>query len=74
MYVVCVRIYTLTHATSTLDYPNCAKLFVNMPFICINPGGGEKARRLHTSRGKLLPRERIDRLLDPGYSIIYFHL
>lgn len=32
----------------------------------INPGGGEKARRLHTSRGKLLPRERIDRLLDPG--------
>nr|XP_006627244.1 PREDICTED: methylcrotonoyl-CoA carboxylase beta chain, mitochondrial [Lepisosteus oculatus] len=29
-------------------------------------GGGEKARTLHTSRGKLLPRERIDRLLDPG--------
>uniref|UniRef100_A0A665VXV3 methylcrotonoyl-CoA carboxylase n=1 Tax=Echeneis naucrates TaxID=173247 RepID=A0A665VXV3_ECHNA len=33
----------------------------------IKLGGGEKARRLHTSRGKLLPRERIDRLLDPGY-------
>merc|ERR1719357_173190 len=32
----------------------------------IKLGGGEKARRLHTSRGKLLPRERIDRLLDPG--------
>ena len=29
-------------------------------------GGGEKARELHRSRGKLLPRERIDRLLDPG--------
>jgi 3-methylcrotonyl-CoA carboxylase beta subunit len=29
-------------------------------------GGGEKARDLHRSRGKLLPRERIDRLLDPG--------
>ena len=29
-------------------------------------GGGEKARTLHTSRGKLLPRERIDALLDPG--------
>jgi 3-methylcrotonyl-CoA carboxylase beta subunit len=29
-------------------------------------GGGEKARTLHLSRGKLLPRERIDRLLDPG--------
>ncbi|KAM5264706.1 methylcrotonoyl-CoA carboxylase beta chain, mitochondrial isoform 2-T2 [Ctenodactylus gundi] len=29
-------------------------------------GGSEKARMLHTSRGKLLPRERIDNLLDPG--------
>ncbi|KAI5613136.1 methylcrotonoyl-CoA carboxylase beta chain, mitochondrial, partial [Silurus asotus] len=32
----------------------------------IKLGGGEKARNLHTSRGKLLPRERIDKLLDPG--------
>ncbi|MXO61340.1 methylcrotonoyl-CoA carboxylase, partial [Altererythrobacter salegens] len=29
-------------------------------------GGSEKARERHTSRGKLLPRERIERLLDPG--------
>ena len=29
-------------------------------------GGGEKARARHTSRGKLLPRERVDRLADPG--------
>ncbi|WP_327695105.1 carboxyl transferase domain-containing protein [Streptomyces sp. NBC_00459] len=29
-------------------------------------GGGEKARQRHTARGKLLPRERVDRLLDPG--------
>ena len=29
-------------------------------------GGGEKARDRHTARGKLLPRERVDRLLDPG--------
>ena len=29
-------------------------------------GGGAKAQERHTSRGKLLPRERIDRLLDPG--------
>ncbi|HEV7773806.1 MAG TPA: carboxyl transferase domain-containing protein [Conexibacter sp.] len=29
-------------------------------------GGGEKARTRHTSRGKLLPRERVDRLADPG--------
>src|SRR6266481_2671271 len=29
-------------------------------------GGSEEARRRHTGRGKLLPRERIARLLDPG--------
>ncbi|WP_369035978.1 carboxyl transferase domain-containing protein [Streptomyces adonidis] len=29
-------------------------------------GGGEKARARHTARGKLLPRERVDQLLDPG--------
>jgi 3-methylcrotonyl-CoA carboxylase beta subunit len=29
-------------------------------------GGGQKARTKHTERGKLLPRERISALLDPG--------
>ena len=29
-------------------------------------GGGDKARARHTDRGKLLPRERIRALLDPG--------
>ena len=29
-------------------------------------GGGAKAIARHRSRSKLLPRERIDRLLDPG--------
>ncbi|HUN90941.1 MAG TPA: carboxyl transferase domain-containing protein [Burkholderiaceae bacterium] len=29
-------------------------------------GGGDAARARHTARGKLLPRERIDQLLDPG--------
>ncbi len=29
-------------------------------------GGNEKSRDRHTSRGKLLPRERVERLLDPG--------
>ncbi len=29
-------------------------------------GGGEAARARHTARGKLLPRERVQRLLDPG--------
>ncbi len=29
-------------------------------------GGGEAARAKHVARGKLLPRERVDHLLDPG--------
>jgi len=29
-------------------------------------GGTEKSRDRHTARGKLLPRERVERLLDPG--------
>ncbi|MGL6044892.1 MAG: methylcrotonoyl-CoA carboxylase, partial [Vogesella sp.] len=29
-------------------------------------GGGSKARDKHVAKGKLLPRERIDLLLDPG--------
>jgi 3-methylcrotonyl-CoA carboxylase beta subunit len=29
-------------------------------------GGSQSAREKHTARGKLLPRERINRLLDPG--------
>jgi 3-methylcrotonyl-CoA carboxylase beta subunit len=33
-------------------------------------GGGEKALERHRSRGKLPPRERIDRLLDPGSAFL----
>jgi len=29
-------------------------------------GGGQAARDRHTARGKLLPRDRVERLLDPG--------
>ncbi len=29
-------------------------------------GGDERARLRHTERGKLLPRERVERLIDPG--------
>ena len=29
-------------------------------------GGNEKSRERHAARGKLLPRERVERLLDPG--------
>ena len=29
-------------------------------------GGSERSRKRHTDRGKLLPRTRVERLLDPG--------
>ncbi|CAK7322277.1 Methylcrotonoyl-CoA carboxylase beta chain, mitochondrial [Vulpes lagopus] len=32
----------------------------------IRLGGSQKARELHISRGKLLARERVDNLIDPG--------
>ncbi|MEM8589676.1 MAG: carboxyl transferase domain-containing protein [Pseudomonadota bacterium] len=32
----------------------------------IRQGGGENARDRHTGRGKLLPRDRVDQLIDPG--------
>merc|ERR1719220_610466 len=36
----------------------------------IAKGGGEKAIARHTSRGKLVARDRIQRLLDPGSSFL----
>lgn len=38
----------------------------NSRYTHIAKGGGEQAQKRHTDRGKLLPRERIHRLLDPG--------
>lgn len=35
-------------------------------------GGSERARDKHLSRGKLLPRERVERLLDPGTPFLEF--
>ena len=32
----------------------------------VSLGGGDDARRKHLERGKLLPRDRIAALLDPG--------
>jgi len=36
----------------------------------VSLGGGDDARKKHTSRGKLLPRDRILTLLDPGSSFL----
>ncbi len=33
-------------------------------------GGDERSRERHVSRGKLLPRERVERLLDPGAPLL----
>ena len=33
-------------------------------------GGNEKSRERHTARGKLLPRGRVERLLDPGSPLL----
>ncbi len=35
-------------------------------------GGGEAARQKHMARGKLLPRERVNQLLDPGTPFLEF--
>ena len=32
----------------------------------VRQGGSEAARKKHTDRGKLLARDRVDALLDPG--------
>jgi 3-methylcrotonyl-CoA carboxylase beta subunit len=34
--------------------------------VQVATGGGERAAERHAGRGKLLPRERVDRLCDPG--------
>ncbi len=38
----------------------------------IKLGGGEEYQQRHTSRGKLLPRERINALIDPGSPFLEF--
>ena len=38
----------------------------------IAEGGSAEARERHVSRGKLLPRERVERLLDPGTPFLEF--
>ncbi|MEX1237369.1 MAG: carboxyl transferase domain-containing protein, partial [Pseudomonadales bacterium] len=35
-------------------------------FSAIEQGGNEASRRRHIERGKMLPRERVNKLLDPG--------
>ncbi len=39
---------------------------LHVQFAKVEAGGGEAARSKHTARGKLLPRDRVAQLLDPG--------
>ena len=39
---------------------------VQQAFQAVEPGGNAKSRERHLSRGKLLPRDRVTQLLDPG--------
>ena len=45
---------------------------LNQTVAEIELGGGEAARKKHTGRGKLLPRERIKKLVDPGSPFLEF--
>ncbi|PHQ66553.1 MAG: hypothetical protein COB93_11870 [Sneathiella sp.] len=45
---------------------------LNEKISVIKQGGGERAREKHLSRGKLLPRERVRKLLDPGSPFLEF--
>jgi acetyl-CoA carboxylase carboxyltransferase component len=38
---------------------------LNAKFAQVAQGGGDAARAKHVSRGKLLPRDRVEMLLDP---------
>src|SRR6201991_1347487 len=39
---------------------------LNTRLARVRAGGGERARERHVARGKLLPRDRVERLCDPG--------
>lgn len=45
---------------------------LNEKIKLITQGGNEKARQRHLQHGKLLPRDRIDHLLDPGSAFLEF--
>ncbi len=51
-------------AMKTLVHELCDKL------ASVVGGGGETARARHTSRGKMLARDRVDLLLDPGTAFL----
>jgi len=57
---------TIAPAPSFADEHRRLVAELNARLAMAAQGGNERARERHVSRGKLLPRERVDRLLDPG--------
>ena len=45
---------------------------LNATLVEIQGGGGDKARARHEERGKMLPRTRIQALIDPGTEFLEF--
>lgn len=64
--------------TASIDFQNNAKQMLDLvetlqhTIESIAQGGSEKARQRHLKHGKLLPRERLQRLLDPGSPFLEF--
>ena len=54
------------------DYHRGLLRELNHKYTDIAQGGGEKALKKHTERGKLFVRDRIDQLLDPGSPFLEF--
>ncbi|WP_246210411.1 carboxyl transferase domain-containing protein [Nocardioides piscis] len=54
--------------TTTAEQPSLRDLVDDLRsrLAIVRQGGSESARAKHTGRGKLLVRDRVDRLLDPG--------
>ena len=71
------KIISQLHPTSRafLDNQKSMQALVNQlqtTIATIALGGDEKARERHLKHGKLLPRERLQRLLDPGSAFLEF--
>src|SRR5687768_2349352 len=63
-----LMIANLAAVTSATDLPTMRDLVDDLRdrLARARQGGSESARAKHTARGKLLVRDRVDRVLDPG--------
>jgi len=63
------------HSSAVIDADNAAAMqtqFDEIEHLALQiiEGGGEKSRQRHLSRGKMLPRDRINGLIDPGTAFL----